>query len=104
MDRSKGFCDDVVIFEASVTVLGQEEQSVESEANGFRFVFFFEFVLGGWFLEWCFGVLLVGFWLVLGWSFWVVLDGFGWGLTGDPVKKNGFEIQSSRKKDDVRNS
>lgn len=25
MDRSKGFSDDVVIFEASVTVLGQED-------------------------------------------------------------------------------
>jgi len=26
MDRSKGFSDDVVIFEASVTVLGQEDE------------------------------------------------------------------------------
>lgn len=26
MDRSKGFSDDVVIFEASVTVLGQEDR------------------------------------------------------------------------------
>ena len=28
MDRSKGFSDDVVIFEASVTVLGQEDGPV----------------------------------------------------------------------------
>jgi|OrbCmetagenome_4_1107370.scaffolds.fasta_scaffold466264_1 hypothetical protein len=32
MDRSKGFSDDVVIFEASVTVLGQEDDPFFGEA------------------------------------------------------------------------